>query len=485
MYSIFSILLAVLPFVSGAAIPVNEQLYRNVVVTVTERQYGPSGTNGTATAGGPVATPSDRAPPMYKPPSNTTKGDGFTGYRSIGYLVDWGIYGRKFFPPMLRADQFTHIMLSFLNFNVTTGEVFMTDPAADVQVKFGTAGLEWPTPDPKVANGIVEQMFLMKHQYRNLKTMLSIGGWTYSSEGKYNKYLKTPESRAGFAKTAAKFVNDFGMDGIDVDWEYPDTPEDGLNLADLLRRCREELNKLDPKFELSIAAPCGPKNIVNLPIMEIDKHLDFWNLMAYDFAGSGFSEFAGHMSNFYPSTDDPKSTPFSYVAALDTYLAAGVNPRKINTGMPIYGRSFGGTDGLGKSFSVDQTPKGWEPGAHDYKSLPLHAGDVVFEDEKLLASGSYNPETRVLVSYDTPKMARLKAQFIMDRGLGGAFWWETSADRDTAESNLVQNVIKTFGGQKSFQQKENRLDYPESKYDNIKSWSGESVKWNRTEFEQI
>lgn len=32
-----------------------------------------------------------------------------------------------------------------------------------------------------------------------------------------------------------------------------------------------------------IAAPCGPDNYKKLFVGEMDRYLDFWNMMAYDF----------------------------------------------------------------------------------------------------------------------------------------------------------------------------------------------------------
>ncbi|KAF3907095.1 Chitotriosidase-1 [Orbilia brochopaga] len=487
---VFSLFLAALRLASGAAIPAFDENCELNVVTITERHLVPypevTPTPAIPEDGTTVDTPvasATLAPSTYVPPANSsTSDDAFTGYRSIGYFGDWDIYARQFFPNMIHAEQFTHLMLAFWVVNSTTGEIQSLDREADLLVRLETGSIVWNPADKGTVKGVVEELYKMKQEYRNLKTMLSVGGWTASSDGKFNQYLSTPEARANFASSAAKYINDFGMDGLDVDWEYPDTPEDGENLADLLRRCREELNKLGPGFELSIAAPCSTSKIDQLPLMAIDESLDFWNLMAYDFAGPGFSKFTGHMSNFYPSTENPDSTDFSYVAALDKYLEAGINPRKLVTGLPLYGRSFTNTDGLGKPFSgMDNS--GVEPGVHDFKSLPLSPEDEIFEDETILASGSYNPITRTLISYDTPRMAQLKAQFIMDRGLGGAFWWEVSGDSQDSKINLVQTVLRTFGGNSTLQQKESHLDYPDSIYSNIRVWNKTFVSWNRPDFD--
>jgi chitinase len=138
----------------------------------------------------------------------------------------------------------------------------------------------------------LKQLNLLKKKNRNLKVLLSIGGWTYAHE---QKHFDTPAStaagRKAFADSCVKQIKDLGFDGIDIDWEYPQNPEQGQQLLQLCQAIRSAMNDYAdqlansssdgtrPEFLLSIAAPAGEANYKNMPLGALAQALDFINLM--------------------------------------------------------------------------------------------------------------------------------------------------------------------------------------------------------------
>ena len=317
--------------------------------------------------------------------------------------------------------------------------------------------------------GCLKQLNLLKKRNRNLKVLLSIGGWTYSSN--FKAPASTPAGRATFARTAVDLIKNLGFDGIDIDWEYPQSAAEAADFVSLLQECRSAMDAYaasvpgNPHFELTVACPAGAQNYEKLDLPAMDRLLDFWNLMAYDYAGS-WDGVAGHQANLFHCSSLAACTPFNTQKALDHYTQSGVPANKIVLGMPLYGRAFENTDGLGKPYSGvgDGT---WERGVYDFKKLPLDGAEER-DDPEAGASYSYQPSSRTLVTYDTVQMARRKADFIKQRGLGGGMWWESSADKD-GDQSLIGNVVEAFGGRGSLLRQDNCVSYPETKYDNLKA----------------
>lgn len=326
-------------------------------------------------------------------------------------------------------------------------------------------GDSWNDP-ASYLKGCFNQFFNIKKKNRHLKMMLSIGGWTYSSS--LAQGASTDERRKKFATSAVNLLKDLGLDGLDIDWEYPQNEEQAQQYVDLLRELRLELdsyalqlNLPRDQFELSIAAPAGNENYQKLKIAEMDQYLTFWNVMCYDYAGSWSSK-ADYHSNLFGGDLNTDT-------ALRYYANAGVHPSKLVMGMPIYGRAFANTDGLGNAFQ-GVGEGSWENGAWDYKSLPL-PGMIENTDRNAISAWAYDPSKKLLVTYDNVETTRAKADYIGRNGLGGGMWWESSADFPIDSKKSLVGAFTDFLGVQNINNKQNCLYYPNSSHENIKNYA--------------
>ncbi|MBL8130871.1 MAG: glycoside hydrolase family 18 protein [Anaerolineae bacterium] len=370
--------------------------------------------------------------------------------RIIGYFPSWGVYARAYMANDIPAHQITHLNYAFANFNPQHGCV-LGDPSADTTIRY----VELP-PDAPYAGNFGYINLVLKAQNPQLQTLLSIGGWNWSAL--FSDVAAEVETRERFAETCAGLMLQYGFDGLDIDWEYPtggghmlnrERPEDPENFILLLEALRRKLDELgaqnDRHFLLTIAASAGRDKYEPLDWSRIEPLLDFINVMTYDMAGI-YSEQTGFNAPLYDSTDPPPEGT-STDTAIQDYLALGIPADKLVIGVPFYGRGWGGVgpenDGLHQPFT--EIPVGtWEVGNFEYQDL---AENYVphyqrFWDERAQVPWLYSAETGIMITYDDPESMRVKANYVLDNGLGGVMFWELSGD--DAQGSLLTALYDTL-----------------------------------------
>jgi chitinase len=216
------------------------------------------------------------------------------------------------------------------------------------------------------------------------------------------------------------------------------------------------------RYILSVATSAGPEKYSKLPLSKINSVVDTIQLMTYDYAGD-WDTTTGHASNVYPDKQNPTATKFNTNKAVTDYIAKGVNSKKILLGMPLYGRSFANTKGLGKTYRG--TGKGsYEKGIWLFKDLPRPNAKVATRND-LIATYTYDSKTTEYVTLDGSATTKLKAKYLKSKGLGGAFFWEAMGDK-TGTSSLVRIMAENMGG---LDRSQNQLSYPASEFDNIRN----------------
>jgi chitinase len=405
---------------------------------------------------------------------------GQTNRRVVGYFVEWGIYGAhdNYYVTSIPFDKITHVNYAFVGINPTTFGVEVYDPWASLEIVY--PGESWDTP----YKGNLGMLRKMKLQYPNVKVLISVGGWT-KSHG-FHAAAMTESSRKTTAKNLVAFMKQYGLDGIDIDWEYPGInrpadpndqydkgapggPEDLVNFPLFLKAIREELNAqgaVDGRYyELTAAIGVGYDKIAVTDPAEYSKYLDALNLMTYDMHG-GFETVIGHQAPLYSNPYDTHETlvneRYNIDWAVKKFLSLGVPANKLVLGIPFYSRGWnnvsGGWDvnGDGKSDGMFGTGGGtlsgkWGIGGQSpyftIKQLEQQAGWEKFRDPYSKVPWLFNRSTRELYTYDDAISVAEKMDYIIQNNLGGAMYWEFDGDDWKNGYDLV-NIIanKMFSG---------------------------------------
>lgn len=366
----------------------------------------------------------------------------------IAYYTAWSTYGRNFQVRDIDAQQITHINYAFAN--LSNGQCVLGDPYADIDKYF--PGDSWDTPN----RGNFNQLRILKTKYPHLRTLISVGGWTWSKD--FSEAASTQANREKLARSCVDFMEMHGFDGIDIDWEYPVSgglqpgrSEDKANYTLLLQEFRKQLNtrsKRDgEKYILTIAAPAGPKVIQNLQIKPITEYVDWINLMAYDYNGA-WDPVTGHNAPLYRSKADNGPEEYDINSAVNSYLKTGMNPKQLTVGLPLYGRAWSdtqpGVTGTGLHSKAGGPAKGtWEPGVIDYDDIQAnYLPNMTYHwDAEARVPYLYSPTTRTWISYDNARSIRIKAKYVDSKQLGGVMAWELSSDR---RNFLLNQLNKRF-----------------------------------------
>ncbi|WP_305768170.1 glycoside hydrolase family 18 protein [Candidatus Epulonipiscium viviparus] len=263
----------------------------------------------------------------------------------------------------------------------------------------------------------------LKTYNRDLKVLLAIGGW--AAEG-FSDAAYTAESRFNFAIEAQKWVIEYGLDGIDLDWEYPGSSaagiksrvEDTQNFTLLIETLRMVLGN---DMLITVAGIADRSYISKVQIAKIAPLIDYFNVMTYDFtAGNAGVAGAKHQGNLYNSELSLNNISIDiYVRNL---IAAGMPPEKILIGLAFYGRQ-----GMSITKSFDQIRR-------DY--LNKNGYRVEFDN---MAKAAYisDPEGKFFLSFDNELSIYYKGEYVIDNCLGGLFSWQSAFD----QANILASAM--------------------------------------------
>lgn len=263
----------------------------------------------------------------------------------------------------------------------------------------------------------LKDIVALKQQNPNLKVVLSIGGW---GSGNFCEMAADKDSRRSFARDCARKAEELGLDGIDIDWEYPGDGT-GANIS-WSRRDKENYNLLMKELRkalgkdrlLTLASCCDPRYI---DFNEVMKYVDFVNLMTYDMGSRNQFHCALHKSG--------NTGEWTTESSIEAHIKAGVPAGRIVMGVPFYGKG-----------SV-RMPRGG-----DFKGIyPVEAPFIEKWDEQACAPYLVNEKGEFVFGFENERSLNVKCDYIREHGLLGIMNWEYAGDDDKLTLTRIMHSI--------------------------------------------
>ncbi|MET8234232.1 glycoside hydrolase family 18 protein [Micromonospora sp. NPDC005298] len=413
------------------------------------------------------------------PPAAASAGAGAkpdrAGYHRVGYFTQWGIYGRAFPVKKLEtsgaASRLTHLNYAFGNVS-EDGRCYLDGGPGE-----GDAWADYQRPVPaeesvdgvadapgQALNGNFGQLAKLKAKHPDLKVLISLGGWSWSTY--FSNAALTDASRKAFVASCIDLYLKGDLpgapgaaagvfDGIDLDWEWPNwdgepgnviRPQDRENFTKLLAEFRRQLDAYGrttrTHHPLTAFLPANPAAMdAGYEGRKIFKYLDFATVQGYDFHG-GWEAVANQQSALRVPADSPDNPDFSVEVAVDGWIARGAPRQKLVLGIPYYGRGWTGVTGGGNGLfgpAAAPAPATFEAGYEDYKKLKTLAGNGYTVHRDLRAGHAWLFDGTTFWTYDDPAVVLQKTLYIRRTGLGGAMIWSLDGDDDNA------TLTKTIG----------------------------------------
>ncbi|RLV93540.1 hypothetical protein JA1_002248 [Spathaspora sp. JA1] len=266
------------------------------------------------------------------------------------------------------------------------------------------------------------------------KKKIAIGGWEDSTNpSSYHLFREAVKdaNRPTFVKNILKFVNKHNLDGVDFDWEYPEAPDipnipaGNKNEGQLYNQLFKDL-KAKQKINLSVAIPASPWYLKGFPLTDMDKNMDYFVLMNYDYYGQwdyGKQGIGCHA--------DKRNT----TEAIKMIVKSGINTKKLYGGVANYARTYKLQNTGCTTFGCPFT--GPESGA---SAGPITNSPSVMLENELKATGPYKRWTDTdswcdVLTYNggTEWAAWMKEgkrneleTWYKDIGLGGSALWSVN-----------------------------------------------------------
>ncbi|HEX6428168.1 MAG TPA: glycosyl hydrolase family 18 protein [Niastella sp.] len=293
------------------------------------------------------------------------------------------------------------------------------------------------------AGSILKKLVSLKKKNPQLKVALAFGGWGGCRT--CSNIFAIPANRTAFAQSVLAILQQYHLDGIDIDWEYPAidegpaghaySPADKQTFTELIKTVRGALGK---RYELSFAAGVFPEYLYNsIEWKRVMLLVDRVHLMSYDMVNRK-STFTGHHTALY-------STPFQSISIDNTirFLDSLHIPRnKVVIGAAFYARTYMVADtnnhGLYRPAAFD----GFDVYKNYQRRFAGRNGFTCYWDDTAKVPYCFNPTQKKFATFDDERSVVFKTNYAIGKRLNGLLIWELR--QDDGQQHLLNAIKITF-----------------------------------------
>ncbi|KAL1896124.1 hypothetical protein Sste5346_004866 [Sporothrix stenoceras] len=368
--------------------------------------------------------------------------------RKIGYWQSSNIHKRQFrdgqfkCPPVRPGDipldtnislggRWTHLYYAFGAINPKTFHI-----------------VDDPTKEP-----LYKEFTAIKYRPNGPQTWMAVGGFDFSDPGvdpdaetdtaadvsthsTWSDMAMTQDRRAAFIQSTIAFMDKYGFQGIELDWEYPvaedrgGRPEDTKNFVSLVREMRQAFGT---KYGISVALAPDFWYLRYYDAVAMQPYVDWFGFMAYDLHGVWASDSKSKIVKGHTDADEiyKDIIPLAF---------DGLDFSKINFGMAIYGRGFTLADPNCRTMDGNCSWTGGNEagictdfsGVLSYDEIQKKVSDAKFQNKPgptldrttMMKYFTWGDKQQNWIAYDDQETWQLKKANLADKyGFGGTMFW--------------------------------------------------------------
>ncbi|WP_431214144.1 glycosyl hydrolase family 18 protein [Puia sp. P3] len=288
-----------------------------------------------------------------------------TNFKVMGYLTSWA--GNV---SQVQFGNLTHVTYAFL-------------------IPTSSGGYQ-PVDNPSKLSSMVSSAHAS-----GVKALISVGGG--GGGGGFAGIVASPANITNFVNNMLAFCNQYGLDGVDIDWEYPSTGTQATNFQTMLTQLSTALHNSGRILSIAVIGLGG-----DYVLSGVFNVVDIVMVMAYD------------DNNFQHSTYELATQCMAY------WLGRGCPASKAILGVPFYG--------------------------HDSSQDPNSDAAEVNYNTILSKGASPSLDVYSTFGYNGLLTMKSKTSYAMSVG-GGIGIWELSGDATGASSLLsaIKSVVNAGG----------------------------------------